>query len=55
MSWDELVAAALIGTDRRPVAAAAPPGSPDTLEASLAERGAEDRVLAAAAGRSAGR
>ena len=49
MSWDELVAAALIGTDRRPVEAEAPPGSPDTLEATLAGRGAEDRLLAAAA------
>jgi hypothetical protein len=49
VSWDELVAAALIGTDRRPVDAAAPPGSPDALGATLAARGAEDRLLAAAA------
>lgn len=49
MSWDELVAAALIGTDRRPVEAGAPPGSPDALAATLSGRGAEDRLLAAAA------
>ena len=49
VSWEELVAAALIGTDRRPVVAAAPPGAPDALDAALAERGAEDRLLASAA------
>lgn len=49
MSWDELVAAALIGTDRRPVEADAPPGSPEALEATLGGRGAEDRLLVAAA------
>ena len=38
--WDELVAVALIGTDRRPVEAGAPPGSPAGLEAALAGRGA---------------
>jgi hypothetical protein len=47
--WDELVAVALIGTDRRPLAAAPPPGSPEGLGAVLAERGVEDRVLASAA------
>ncbi|RKQ93786.1 hypothetical protein C8N24_3659 [Solirubrobacter pauli] len=49
MSWDELVAAALIGTDRRPVEADAPPGSPEALEATLGGRGAEDRLLVASA------
>lgn len=49
MSWDELVAAALLGTDRRPVEAEAPPGAPDQLGATLAERAAEDRLLVAAA------
>jgi hypothetical protein len=49
VSWDQLVAAALIGTDRRPVAAAVPEGSPAGLEAALGERGAEDRLLGAAA------
>ena len=48
--WDELVAAALIGTDRRPVEASAPPGSPAGLEAALAERGAEDRLLGVGGG-----
>ena len=47
--WDELVAAALIGTDRRPVGAAAPPGAPDALSAVLAKRGVEERLLASAA------
>ncbi|MDA0166992.1 DUF5691 domain-containing protein [Solirubrobacter ginsenosidimutans] len=47
--WDELVAAALIGTDRRPVEAGVPEGSPDGLEVALRERGAEDRLLGAAA------
>jgi hypothetical protein len=49
VSWDKLVAAALIGTDRRPVAAGVPEGSPSGLEAALGERGAEDRLLGAAA------
>jgi len=49
VSWDELVAAALIGTDRRPVPALLPEGSPPGLEATLAARGAEDRLLGAAA------
>ena len=31
MSWDELVAVALIGTDRRPVEATVPDGAPDGL------------------------
>src|SRR3954451_13344924 len=48
VSWDELVAAALIGTDRRPVPASAPPGSPPELTAALEERSVEDRLLAAA-------
>ncbi len=39
MSWDELVAAALIGTDRRPVGAGAPPGSPPELAAALEHAG----------------
>jgi hypothetical protein len=47
--WDELVAAALIGTDRRPVGAAVPEGSPAGLEAALETRGVEDRLLGAAA------
>jgi hypothetical protein len=47
--WDELVAAALIGTDRRPVGPAVPPGAPDALGAALAGRGAEERLLASAA------
>jgi hypothetical protein len=49
VDWDELVATALIGTDRRTVETVAPPGSPEGLTEALAERGAEDRVLAAAA------
>jgi hypothetical protein len=49
VSWDELVAAALIGTDRRAVPVAVPEGSPPGLEAALGERGAEDRLLGAAA------
>src|SRR4051812_38089095 len=49
MTWDELVAAALIGTDRRPVAAAAPPGAPAALGAALDHRAVEDRLLASAA------
>ena len=49
MSWDELVAAALIGTDRKPVGAGVPEGSPAELEAALATRGVEDRLLGAAA------
>jgi len=49
VSWDELVAAALIGTDRRPVEAEAPPGSPAALAATLNGRAAEDRLLVAAA------
>lgn len=47
--WDDLVAAALLGTDRRPVAAEPPPGAPAALAAALAERGVEDRLLASAA------
>ena len=47
--WDELVAAALIGTDRRPVGAEVPEGSPAGLSAALEARGAEDRLLGAAA------
>src|SRR5688572_25922218 len=47
--WDELVAAALIGTDRRPVGTAVPEGSPPGLAAALEGRGAEDRLLGAAA------
>ncbi|WP_053226690.1 DUF5691 domain-containing protein [Solirubrobacter soli] len=47
--WDDLVAAALIGTDRRPVSASVPEGSPAGLEALLGERGVEDRLLGAAA------
>ena len=47
--WDELVAAALIGTDRRPLAAGVPDGSPPGLEAALEDRGVEDRLLGAAA------
>ena len=49
MSWDELVAAALIGTDRRPVAAGVPEGSPPGLQGALESRGVEDRLLGAAA------
>ncbi|MDA0140642.1 DUF5691 domain-containing protein [Solirubrobacter deserti] len=49
MSWDELVAVALIGTDRRPVDADAPPGAPGELGAALDGRGVEDRLLASAA------
>lgn len=49
MSWDELVAAALIGTDRRPVEASLPEGSPSGLEAVLGERDPEARLLGAAA------
>ena len=49
VSWDELVAAALIGTDRRPVEASVPEGSPPGLADMLAARGAEDRLLGAAA------
>jgi hypothetical protein len=49
VSWDELVAAALIGTDRRAVEASVPPGSPDGLAGVLAERAPEDRLLASAA------
>ena len=45
VSWDELVAVALIGTDRRPVEVDAP----GDLEAVLAGRGVEDRLLASAA------
>jgi hypothetical protein len=47
--WDELVAAALIGTDRKPVGAGVPDGSPAGLEAALETRGVEDRLLGAAA------
>ena len=43
------MAAALIGTDRRPVEAVVPEGAPAGLERALAERGAEDRLLSAAA------
>jgi len=49
VSWDELVAAALIGTDRRPVAAGVPEGSPPGLQGALESRGVEDRLLGAAA------
>ena len=49
MSWDELVAAALIGTDRRPVEPSAPPGAPAGLADALAARGPEERLLASAA------
>ncbi len=49
MSWDELVAAALIGTDRRPVEASVPDGAPPGLADTLAAREAEDRLLGAAA------
>jgi hypothetical protein len=49
VSWDELVAAALLGTERREAAASVPPGAPGGLEAALAERGAEDRLLGSAA------
>jgi Family of unknown function (DUF5691) len=49
VSWDELVAAALIGTDRRPVAGGVPDGSPPGLEGALEARGVEDRLLGAAA------
>ena len=49
MSWDELVAAALIGTDRRPVAATVPDGSPAGLADALAAREPEERLLGAAA------
>jgi hypothetical protein len=48
VSWDELVAAALVGTDRRPVEPDAPPGAPAGLGRALRERG-EDGLLAAAA------
>ncbi len=48
MSWDELVAAALVGTERRPVEPDAPPGAPAALGAVLRDRG-EDGLLAAAA------
>jgi hypothetical protein len=47
--WDELVAVALIGTDRRPVEAGVPDGSPAGLEEALRARGVEDRLLGAAA------
>jgi hypothetical protein len=49
VSWEDLVASALIGTDRRPVVATAPPGAPAELGAALAARGPEDRLLASAA------
>ena len=49
MSWEDLVASALIGTDRRPVVSAAPPGAPEALDGALATRGPEDRLLASAA------
>jgi hypothetical protein len=39
----------LIGTDRRAVEAGVPAGAPDGLEAALAGRGVEDRLLGAAA------
>jgi hypothetical protein len=48
VSWDELVAAALVGTERRPVEPDAPPGAPAALGAALRDRG-EDGLLAAAA------
>ena len=49
VSWDELVAAALIGTNRRPVAVTVPDGSPAGLADVLAAREAEERLLGAAA------
>src|SRR4051812_28400854 len=49
MTWDELVAAALIGTDRRPVEVAGPPGAREALAAGLAGRGVEARLLGSAA------
>lgn len=49
MSWDELVAAALIGTDRRPVEVSVPPGSPEEIEGVLEQRPPEDQLLASAA------
>lgn len=55
MSWDELVAAALIGTDRRPVPVSVPDGAPPALADLLAERGPEERLLGAAAAWTAAR
>jgi hypothetical protein len=49
VSWDDLVAAALIGTDRRPVAASVPEGSPAGLADVLSAREPEERLLGAAA------
>jgi hypothetical protein len=48
VSWDELVAAALVGMERRPVVPQPPPGAPPELAAALKDRG-EDGLLAAAA------
>jgi uncharacterized protein DUF5691 len=48
VSWDELVAAALVGSERRPVQPQPPPGAPPELAAALEDRG-EDGLLGAAA------
>jgi len=49
MSWDELVAVALIGTERRAAEVDVPPGAPDELGAALESKGSEERLLGAAA------
>jgi hypothetical protein len=49
VSYESLVAAALLGTARRPPDLAPPPGAPDDLAAALAARPPEEGMLAAAA------
>jgi Family of unknown function (DUF5691) len=49
VSYESLVASALLGTARRPPDIAIPPGAPDDLAAALGARPPEDALLAAAA------
>ena len=49
MSWEGLVATALLGTGRRPPEPEPPPGAPGGLATALAERDPEEALLAAAA------
>jgi Family of unknown function (DUF5691) len=49
LTWESLVAAALLGTDRRAPEPVVPPGAPAELGAALARRSAEEALLGAAA------
>jgi hypothetical protein len=49
VTYESLVASALLGTARRPPDIALPPGAPEELAAALRSRAPEEALLAAAA------